>query len=145
MRATRQIQNRLALALLLVGAVLTMGAKWAETPITDFSDVAGTWTGLKKWSNWSYPVTITIKQDGSYEEDTRRGSSGTMRIVAGKIQYESAYGFTTTVTLYERKGKRVLRAKRGDGVTWKVKPAKQKQASGPRAACRRRPPGSTGA
>ena len=129
------MRGKLALTLLLAGALFTLGAKLVETPITDFSDVAGTWTGLKKWAKWSSPVTITITQDGSYEEDdTVRGSSGTMRIVDGKIRYKSF-----TVTLHERKGKRVLKAKRGDGVTWKAKPTKQRQAKKKPRACGRDP------
>jgi hypothetical protein len=39
------IPRKLALPLLLVGALLCMGAKWAEKPIESLASVAGEWRG----------------------------------------------------------------------------------------------------
>ena len=74
-------------------------------------------------------MVIVIEEDGSYREnDTWRPTEGVMRIVDGKIQYDSVDGLIVTVTLYEGNGKRILRGKRQDaGHTFKVKPAKKKR------------------
>ncbi len=39
------IPRKLALPLLVVGALLCMGAKWAEKPIQSLANVAGQWRG----------------------------------------------------------------------------------------------------
>ena len=71
------MRSKLALTLLLVGALLTLGAKWAETPIRDFTCVAGTWKGASRVEAWSTPIEIIIEEDGSYSVDNWRvGGSG---------------------------------------------------------------------
>ena len=39
------MRSKLAVTLLLVGALFTLGAKWTETSIEDAKSVAGTWKG----------------------------------------------------------------------------------------------------
>lgn len=109
-----------------------MGAKLSEVPIEDFSSVAGTWKGMVSWkgyTSWTSPITITLRQDGSYDEDNGwLPGQGKMRIVEGKLQYESADGLVVTVTLHEGNGKRILKGKSQDaGRAFKVKPAKKKR------------------
>lgn len=121
------MRSRLVLTFLLVGALLTMGAKLPEIPIQDFTSVAGTWKGMVSWkgyTNWSSPITITLGQDGSYDEDNGWiPGQGKMRIVEGKLQYESADGHIVTIIFHEGGGKQLLKARGGDGRTWKARPA----------------------
>ncbi len=64
------IRSRLAVALLLVGALFTLGAKWTEQPIQDFNSVAGAWKGTYIKDGKKYPVSLNIKADGSYDTAT---------------------------------------------------------------------------
>ncbi len=125
------MRNQLTLVFLVVGALLTMGAKLPEVPIEDFTSVAGTWKGMVSWkgyTSWTSPITITLRQDGSYDEDNGwLPGQGKMRIVEGKLQYESADGQIMTITLHEGSGKRLLKAKVEDGSSWKARPAKKKR------------------
>jgi len=132
LQEARKIRNQLTLAFLIVSALLTMGAKLSEVPIEDFSSVAGTWEGIAKFRStvsWSAPIVIVIEEDSSYREnDTWRPTEGVMRIVDGKIQYDSVDGLVVTVTLHEGNGKRILKGKSQDaGRAFKVKPAKKKR------------------
>ncbi|MEE8217280.1 MAG: hypothetical protein V3S77_10970, partial [Acidiferrobacterales bacterium] len=79
-------RSKLGFALLLAGAVFTMGAKWTETPIEDVKSVAGTWKGTYAKDGNKYPVTLTITENGSYEgEDWKGPLKGTLRLKEGKI------------------------------------------------------------
>jgi hypothetical protein len=131
LQEARKIRNQLTLAFLIVNALLTMGAKLSEVPIEDFSSVAGTWEGIAKFRStvsWSAPIVIVIEEDSSYREnDTWRPTEGIMRIVDGKIQYDSVDGQIVTITLHEGSGKRLLKAKVEDGSSWKARPAKKKR------------------
>ncbi len=127
------MRSKLALAFVVVGALLTMGAKLSEVPIEDFSSVAGTWQGITTWhassAVWSERMTIVINEDGSYKEDNPfTPSEGVMRIVDGKIEYDSYQGRVVTVTLHEGNGKRMLKGERQDRErAFKVKPLKKKR------------------
>jgi len=122
------IRSRLAVALLLLGALLTMGAKWAEQPIRDFLSVAGDWRGSGQTARGKiFTLKLTIKEDGSMRSIAKwSGGSNDLtsplRLNEGKIQFEGTNGQTVIVTLYEgKKGKRRLTGRRPDGMTWKVK------------------------
>ncbi len=128
------IRSKLTLALLLMGALFTMGAKWAEQPIRDFQSVAGEWrgSGQSAGSSIGFLLTFIIKEDRTYRAIARwrygnNDNTGPLRLNEGKIQFKSpTNGQTVTVTLFEgKKGKRQLKARRPDGLTWKVKPAKK--------------------
>ena len=60
------MHRKLTLTLLLAGALFTMGAKWAESPIEHINDVVGTWKGTYLKDGKKYPVSLIIKADGSY-------------------------------------------------------------------------------
>lgn len=126
----KALGSKLTLILILVGALFSMGAKLPEKPIRDFKSVAGTWkgSGIGGISGMQWPLVLHISEDGSYEIPGH-DIKGTMRIIDGKIQLEAHSPFPgeAIVTLYEIKGKRVLKAVYGDGTTWQVKPAKEKR------------------
>ncbi len=127
------IRSKLTLVLLLMGALFTMGAKWAEQPIQDFQNVAGDWRGSGQTARGKiFFLKLTIKEDGSLRTIANwsggsNDNTGTMHLNEGKIQFKSATnGETVTVTLYEgKKGKRQLKGRRPDGMTWKVKPVEK--------------------
>ncbi len=129
-RKAAATRSKLGFALLLAGAVLTMGAKWTETPIEDVKSVAGTWKGTYAKDGNKYPVTLTITENGSYEgEDWKGPLKGTLRLKEGKIQYQAGERHHFTLTLHERKKKRILEGadERGE-LTVSLKPTKQKRA-----------------
>ncbi len=123
-----QRQNRLGLTLVLVGAVLTMGAKWIERPIEDVATITGTWKGTYVRGGDSSSVTLMIKPNGAYEgEDDNGFFKGTLQIKEGNILYQSADQRTFTLTLQQRKKKRTLKGSDESGaLTVSLKPTKQK-------------------
>ncbi len=124
------MHRKLTLTLLLAGALFTMGAKWAETPIEDVKSVAGTWKGTYVEDGKKFPVRLIIEEDGSYQgEDPHGVIKGTLKIKGGKILYQSADQRTFTLTLLARKKKRLLQGNGDQGeVKVSLKPAKTKHA-----------------
>ena len=123
------MRSKLALTLLLAGALFTMGAKWAETPIQDFNSIAGAWKGTYIKDGKKYPVSLNIKEDGSYEgEDWQGPLKGKLTIKEGRIQYQGGEQHHFTLTLQQRKKKRLLKGvdERGEFQV-SLKPAKTKR------------------
>ena len=124
------MRSKLALTLLLAGALFTLGAKWAETPIEHINDVVGTWKGTYLKDGKKYPVSLIIKADGSYEgEDWQGPLKGTLTIKEGRIQYQGGEQSNFTLSLRERKKKRILEGsdERGE-LQVSLKPTKTKRA-----------------
>ncbi|MFQ5757850.1 MAG: CHAT domain-containing protein, partial [Acidiferrobacterales bacterium] len=125
-----QRQHRLALMLVVLGAVLSVGAKWTERPIGDITAVTGTWKGTYVRGEDSFSVTLTIKANGAYEVEERTGRrTGTLALKDGAIQYRGIDQRSFTLTLHQRKKKRTLKGsdERGE-FTVSLKPTKQKRA-----------------
>ena len=110
MKATTRKHSRLTLTFVLIGALFSMGAKWIERPIGSAWLVAGAWSGTytsaagKKTS-----VSLDIEASGAYQG--KAGAAffrGMLQIKEGRIQYRGAKGRTITLTLHERKNKRLL-------------------------------------
>lgn len=130
------MRTKFTLILLLFGALLTMGAKQVQKPIKDFKDIAGTWKGAGRdpvgantpKGGMSFPVILVIEPDGSFEINAGYWQgTGPMELRDGKIYYTSPVQGMVRVTLYERKGKRKLKAvNEADGTTYQVKPAKRR-------------------
>jgi CHAT domain-containing protein len=124
------MRSKLTLTLLLAGALFTMGAKWTEQPIQDFNSVVGAWKGTYIKDGKKYPVSLNIKEDGSYEgEDWQGPLKGTLTIKEGRIQYQGAEQHQFTLTLQQRKKKRLLKGvdERGEFQV-SLKPTKTKRA-----------------
>ncbi len=128
------ISPKLALPLLLVGALFCVGAKWAEIPIATLADVAGTWSGKGTTAKGhSFTITYVFKKDGSFDYSWRAsigGESGqrppgTLRVNGSHFEYKTPHGLLWTITLYEtKKGKRKLKGRRENGNRWQLKPKK---------------------
>ena len=83
-----QRQNRLALILVLVGAVLTLGASFAKQPIEAIKDIVGTWKGAYAEGRKDRVILI-ITEGGSY--GGRAGKAplkGTLRLHGGNLEYQ---------------------------------------------------------
>ncbi len=111
-----------------------------ERPIADIQNVAGKWRGKGRTADGhDFSITLIINEDGSYEAKARWSSGslageGTMRIIDGKLRWKSgSTGLDITTILYEgKKGKRMLKTRRTDGLTFKVKQSKQSKKSAKR-------------
>ena len=130
-KAHTPLRSKLVLTLLLAGALLTMGAKWAEKPIETLASIAGEWRGGGTFGGRSFSLTYVFKEDGSFDYDitsgTRKGHRppGTVSLNGGKMEYENERGMPYVITLYEgKKGKRKLQGLRVDGLKWTLKPKK---------------------
>ncbi len=137
------LPSKLALPLLIVGALLCMGAKWAEKPIESLASIAGEWRGLGTGgsdghgpthpgmgADTGHAIRYVFKQDGSYNyswagqirSDRGQRPPGTVRLHAGKLEWKGLESTLWTATLYEdKKGKRLLKSHREDGGTWQLK------------------------
>jgi CHAT domain-containing protein len=109
MRATTQRHRCLTLTLVLVGAVLCLGASFARQPIEDIKDIVGTWKGA--YTDGSKDrVILIITEDGSY--GGRAGKAplkGTLRILSGNLEYQETGSQRIRFSLYERGEERLLR------------------------------------
>ena len=110
-----------------------VGQTLQERPIQDLSSVAGNWNGFIRLDELgrTFPFRMTIKEDGAYQAYSSYASGGAevmtdgmMRLVNGKILTQSSMGHSSTVTLYERQGKRVLKFVRDDGASGEIEPEK---------------------
>jgi len=101
-------------------------------PIKDFKSIAGTWSGQIEFAlttrtttgDWPLTMTMTIKDDGSYELVTMKTHAGILRLVGGKIQFTVDIGSTTqnvTLTLHKGGEKRILEGSSDDRATlWEM-------------------------
>ncbi len=136
-RTVSTLPRKLALPLLLVGALLSMGAKWAEKPIESLASIAGEWRGNGTGGTMygscdagSHATSYVFKEDGSYDYSWSKGGSsdrgqhpaGTVRLNGGKLEWKGLEGTLWTATLYEgKKGKHRLKGRAEDGGTWQLK------------------------
>lgn len=84
---------------------------WSIVPIYDTRSLAGTWTGTAALpDNPVVPVTIVLREDGSYETVTPSSRlTGSYGITGGRARYRSTTsGRTGTLELRERDGERRL-------------------------------------
>ena len=122
---------RSALPLLVVmGIVLAACATLppAKT-VHDLKSITGTWWGTGSGpAGGIFPLTLVIKEDGSYVATTPEAvmqGTGNVWVKDGKIRFDSdPSGIGGTMTLHEGDGERVLLGFRDDGTTFKVTPAK---------------------
>ncbi len=130
-RERSTIPLKLALPVLLVGALLSMGAKWAEKPIESLASVAGEWRGSGTSAKGKdYSTTFIFKEDGSFDyswssntrSDRGQRPPGTLRVNGGRLEFNGRYeGRLWTITLHkDKKGQRILKGHRKDGDRWKL-------------------------
>lgn len=130
------MHRRRTLTLIIIGALLTLGAKWAEKPIESVASIAGEWRGTGAAAGGQfYFITLVFKGDGSLDysqvfkgrdEKSSQRPPGTVGQAGEKLAYKDSEGRLWTITLYEdKKGKRLLKGVGKDGSHWK---AKQKRA-----------------
>ncbi len=136
-RGLQALAEQIVEEIFLVFAPVTFPqAVWAGckafVPIKDFKSIAGTWSGriefgltARTTTGDSPPtMTMTIKDDGSYEVVTIKQHAGILRLVGGKIQFTVDIGSTTqdvTLTLHTRGEKRMLEGSSDDGATlWEM-------------------------
>ncbi len=116
-----------ALAVLVVATMLAACATLPPArPVSDLRAIAGKWEGSLSGPGGSFPVTLVVKTDGTYEAETPTGPvTGTLQIVGSKIRFVNMFGQAGTWTLHEGDGKRVLKTVRDDGTgTGEFTPAK---------------------
>jgi len=117
--------RRVTLALAVAVMCTRGGVGWI--PVThaqsgpDLRSIVGTWEGpLKGQVGVSYPVRLTIKDDGTWEMlplngDTFRHYSGTVRVVEGRLRfYTFEDGRIGAFTLNENNGQQVLQLQTND-------------------------------
>jgi hypothetical protein len=119
------VRSKFVLAALLVGAVLTMGASWADKPIDSLATIVGLWSGNGKTAEgYDYYISYVFKEDGSivYSQVVVFGGHkgqlgpGTVRVKGAKLVFEDYEGLLWTFTLQEnKKGRRKLKGLREDG------------------------------
>jgi hypothetical protein len=141
-KGDRAIRRDLALTLLILGALLTVGARWAERPIASVTNIAGEWSGTGTTARGQfYFLALVFKKDGSLDyrqifkgrnERSGQRPPGTVRQAGGKVAYKDPQGLPWTVKLYEdKKGKRLLEGHGKDGSHWKVKQKRAEVSSSP--------------
>ncbi len=132
-RERSNIPPKLALPFLLVGALLCMGANWAEKPIESLASVAGEWHGNGTTAKGGdYFIEYIFKQDGSFESSRFKGKNKkgkakhrdkrpeSVQVNGEKLEWMSKKG-RWIVTLYEdEKGNRMLKGLRKDGNMWEL-------------------------
>jgi len=119
------VRSRFVLVALLVGAVLTMGARWADKPIDSLATIVGLWSGNGKTTEgYDYYISYVFKEDGSidYSQVVVFGGHkgqlgpGSVRVKGGKLVFEDYEGLLWTFTLQENKrGRRKLKGLPEDG------------------------------
>jgi len=95
------------------------------TPIQDLKGLVGKWKGgFTSRGILGEPWDWTVNADGSYDIEVV-GETGTLEIREGKVRSKNlTTGRTSTTTLHEGGGRRVLRGVTDDGqFTWELTPA----------------------
>jgi hypothetical protein len=100
---------RMAIALLLAVAfaISPLAGEAGEKRITDVKDLAGSWQGrVSGEAGGQAPVTMVIKQDGSYQAATRTGTQtvGKFYLEGGKLRYQSSQS-SGSATVSDDRGK----------------------------------------
>jgi hypothetical protein len=120
----------------VVAAIAGVFAACASLPpaqqARDVRSIAGKWEGAVQTSGRSFPATLTIREDGTWEAMVLGTSNpgprfvGTVAVLAGQYRWKSEINRVSgTYTLHEGGGERVLVARRDDGQTvGEYRPAK---------------------
>jgi len=77
---------------------LTMIAGVLFTALAFAADVSGTWTGTLTFGDNQFPLTYTLKQDGSKLTGTVSGPGGDLPLADGKIEGDKL-SFSLTVDM----------------------------------------------
>lgn len=103
------------LAVFLTGIVLAACATLPPArPIPDLKSIAGKWEGTVTLPTVTFPYTLTIREDGSWEGTSPTlppgRFEGNVRVSGGKALWISrTTGAMGTYTLHEGEGRRALR------------------------------------
>jgi hypothetical protein len=118
----RPIPQRLVVGLALVGLLAGCASLPPAKPVTSLGQIAGKWQGVFRSQGGQQTVIKeqTIRPDGTWESltpgSTPERHTGVVQLVDGKLRGRSATsGRTSTWTLHEGEGKRVLMAVNDDG------------------------------
>lgn len=120
--------DRLAHTIVLVAVVgVVAGCAPASRPqrIETISSITGRWTGELADRGGTYPITITLRDDGTWDGvSLGQRFHGITKLEDGKVRLMNLVtGGGTTYTLYESDGRLVLRGLRDDGfVAGRLKP-----------------------
>jgi len=108
----------LALTVVFGMSLLPAFAMGAEKPVTDVKSLAGSWQGHAydrvTGKRLGKQVTLTIKDDGSYQASGAFTVQGALRADGGKVFFQSSRA-SGTVTLHEEKGQETLKFWSEDG------------------------------
>ena len=91
----------------------------AITGVPDLKSIAGTWSGRiefgpkRRATTGDGPLTMTIKEDGTYDAVSPNRSKGNVQVVSGKYQLMLG-GEIFTLALEHRAGKRILKGSNYD-------------------------------
>lgn len=130
---SRSIRTRLPIILsLLTVGLLACATLPPAQPARDVKSIAGKWEGALSSRAGNLPITLTIKEDGTWESLVPALSNpgprfeGTVAVADGTFRWKSiTSGRTGTYTLHEGDGKRVLVTKADDGSSvGELRPAK---------------------
>src|SRR5262249_8367806 len=92
----------------------SLAAGQPTQPATELAQIVGTWEGTLTNRGQQYPITLTIRDDGTWASvvpgvPTGPNFSGTVRVDSGKFRYRTKEnGIEGTYTLREGDGKRAL-------------------------------------
>lgn len=128
------MRQKYILAVLVVSAAFTMGARWADTPIESLATIVGLWSGNGKTAEgYDYYISYVFKEDGSIDYSQvvvfggHKGQlrADAVRVKGGKLVFEDYAGLLWTFTLQEnKKGRRKLKGLREDGNRQLLKPGR---------------------
>jgi len=120
--------DRLVRAIVLVAVLGIVGGCFpASRPqrVDTISSITGRWVGELADRGGAYPITITLREDGTWEGvSLGQRFHGVTKLVDGKVHLTNLVtGVGTTYTLFESDGQLVLRGLRDDGfVAGRLKP-----------------------
>ncbi len=112
--------------LVLLGIVLAACATLPPAQsVQNLKSITGTWWGTGSGpAGGIFPLTMVIKEDGSYVATTPEAvmkGTGKVWVSDGKIRFDSdPSGIGGTMTLHEGDGKRILIGLRDDGLSFKL-------------------------
>ncbi len=109
MNKSTRTADPLALTLIVLGALLCLGASFTREQIEEVKDIVGTWKGAYA-EDGGERVILIISENGAY--GGRAGKAplkGTLRIFSGNLEYQETGSQRITFSLYERGKQRLLR------------------------------------
>lgn len=116
------MRMRVASLLTVVFLVSPVAGIAGDRQITDVKELAGTWLGWVTSDYGRSRVTMTVKQDGSYEASAQYGTLtvGKYYLENGKLLYRSSIS-VGTATVSEERGKTFLTVlPEGNAITGKT-------------------------